>query len=78
MPLLLNYRSSLAAFGQTARFLFVDSTTGCVPRIIESRVFSSKAVPYGCVVHTADDDRSCRYAHFAGNEIDSLGSVHSN
>jgi len=25
-----------------------------------------------------DDDRSCRCAHFAGNEIDSLGSVHSN
>jgi hypothetical protein len=78
MPLLLNYRSSLAAFGQTARFLFVDSTTGCVPRIIESRVFSSKAVPYGCAVHAADDGRSGRYAHFAGNEIVSFGSVHSN
>jgi hypothetical protein len=78
MPLLLNYRSSLAAFGQTARFLLVDSTTGCVPRIIESRVFSSKAVPYGCAVHTTDDDRSCRHAHFAGSEIDLLGSAHSN
>jgi len=61
-----------------ARFPFVDSTTGCVLRIIESRVFSSKAVPYGCAVHTAVDDRSCRHAHFAGNEIDSPGSVHSN
>jgi hypothetical protein len=26
MPRPLNYRSSLAAFGQMARFLFVDST----------------------------------------------------
>jgi hypothetical protein len=47
-------------------------------RIIESRFFSSKAVPHNCVAHAADDDQSCRHPHFAGNEIDSLGSVHSN
>jgi hypothetical protein len=46
--------------------------------IIESRVFSSKAVPDSCTANAADDDRRCHCAHCAGNEIDSLGSVHSN
>jgi len=48
-----------------------------VQRIIESQVFSSKAVPHGCTAHVAGDDRSFHHAHFAGKEIDSLGSVHS-
>jgi hypothetical protein len=78
MPLLLNYRSSLAAFGQTARFLFVDSMARCARRIIESRIFSSKAVPHSCTTHTANDDRSCRCVPFAGIEIDSPGFVHFN
>jgi hypothetical protein len=78
MPLFLNCRSSLAALAQTARFPFIDATARCVRRIIESRFFSSKAVPHNCAAHAADGGRSGRHAHFAEKEIVSSSSVHSN